>query len=99
MRKPNWIAIKEHLFNFLLEATQNQSQLKYVLFNYVHGAIFGAVLWNYVIYELCFGVDPFWILYFVVVAFGKHWTNNLVEELIKNLIKKIVFEVLEVACS
>lgn len=62
--------LKEYLIDFLLEATQNQSQLKYVIFNYLHGSIFGVVLWNYVIFELCFGIDPFWILYFVVIAFG-----------------------------
>lgn len=70
MRTPAVKVIKESLIDFLCEATQNQSQFKYVMFNYLHGTIFGIVLWNYVIHELCFFVDPFWMLYFQVIAFG-----------------------------
>ncbi len=70
MRLPKLRKAKEDFISFLLEATQNQSQLKYVIFNYMHGAIFGCVLWNYVIFELSVGFDPFSILWMVVVAFG-----------------------------
>lgn len=77
MRKATWKEVKKYSINFLLEATQNQTHFKYVIFNYLHGAIFGIVLWNYVIYELCFGVDPFWLLYIVVVAFGRKKKNKI----------------------
>lgn len=67
MRKSN---LTKYLIAFLSEATQNQSELKYIIFNYLHGVIFAVVLWNYVIFELCFGVNPFWVLCFAVIAFG-----------------------------
>lgn len=71
MKIPNLKEIKEYSINFLLEATKNQSEFKFIIFNYLHGAIFGIFLWNYVIFELCFGVEPIWFLYFVLVAFGR----------------------------
>lgn len=71
IRIPNLKVIKEYLINFLTQATQNPSELKYVIFHYVYGVIFGILLWKYVILELCFGGEPFWILYFVVIAFGR----------------------------
>lgn len=76
MIKPNLKVTKEYLTNFLLQATQNPSELKYVIFNYLYGVIFGVILWKYIILELCFGIDPFWILYFIVVAFGMIIENN-----------------------
>lgn len=86
MRKFNVKKLKENFINFLSEAARNRSQCKYVAFNYLQGTIFGIVLWKYIIFELCFGIDPIWFLYFVVILFGNSrlrtegtsWGSNLI---------------------